>query len=319
MARIAVVGSSNTDMVVRVPHLPAPGETILGGTFRTAQGGKGANQAVAAARAGGTISFVGCLGGDALGDAALDALREEAIDVRGVFREEDAPSGVAMIYVDDAGENCIAVAPGANERLSPRHLERVRDLLAAAEAILVQLEIPQDTVAAVVRIARAARVPLVLNPAPARPLPARLLRGLPVLTPNERELYALAGLPSGTEAGLDDAVTALLGRGVRTVVVTRGARGAYAATAEERFPVAGFGVEAVDTTGAGDVFNGALAVALAERRALPEAVRFANAAAALSVTRPSAQPSIPRREEILALLDRDGRPIDGPAAATRPD
>ena len=306
MGTIVVVGSSNTDMIVRVPHLPAPGETVLGGTFHRAAGGKGANQAVAAARAGGTVSFVGCLGEDGLGRDALQGLRDEGLDVGSVVRAPSEPSGVALIFVDDAGENCIAVAPGANAGLLPEHIQGVEGLLAAADVVVLQLEIPEQTVAAAARTASRHGARVILNPAPARPLPAALLADVSLITPTEAELGLRAGIDTHDDDGTDAAVSALFERGVRAVAVTRGARGAYVATPDQRVTVPGLPVEATDTTGAGDVFNGALAVALAEGRSLAEAARFGNVAAALSVTRLGAQPSIPYREEIDDLLDRTG-------------
>jgi len=289
-------------MVVRVPTLPHPGETVLGGTFFTARGGKGANQAVAAARAGGSVAMIGCLGDDNFGDDTLAALSAEGIAVDAIRRVAGTPSGVALILVDDRGENCIAVASGANALLGAEEGARCAELLSADDVLLVQLETPLETVVAAARAARHMGARVILNPAPARALPDELLALVSVLTPNESEAERLAGLPVNGERGLEQAASALLARGVGAVVVTLGATGAYVATAEHRETVPGWPVEARDTTGAGDVFNGALAVALAEQMPLPHAVRFANAAAAISVTRDGAQPAAPRRAEILELL-----------------
>ncbi|HEU4720607.1 MAG TPA: ribokinase [Gemmatimonadaceae bacterium] len=308
--RIVVVGSSNTDMVVRVPALPHPGETVLGGTFFTARGGKGANQAVAAARAGGSVAMIACLGDDAFGDETLSALAAEGIAVEAIRRVAATPSGVALILVDDRGENCIAVASGANALLGPDDVARCAELLAADGVLLVQLEIPLETVIAAARAARRAGARVILNPAPARELPDELLGLVSVLTPNESEAEHLAGIPVHGERGLERAASALLARGVGAVVVTLGAAGAYVATAEDRETIRGWSVEARDTTGAGDVFNGALAVALAEGQPVRDAVRFANAAAAISVTRDGAQPAAPFRAEILRLLGTDRAPAD---------
>jgi len=301
-ARIVVVGSANTDMVVRVTCLPRPGETVLGGTFFTARGGKGANQAVAAARAGGSVALIACLGGDALGDETLAALAAEGIDVSGVRRMAGTPSGVALILVDQRGENSIAVAPGANASLAPEHAASCAELLSPGDVLLAQLETPLDSVLAAARAASRAGARVLLNPAPARDLPDELLALVSVLTPNESEAARLGGMPAGAEHGLEEAATALLERGVGAVVITLGAAGAYLATPELRETIPGYRVEARDTTGAGDVFNGALAVGLAEQMPLADAVRFANAAAAISVTRDGAQPAAPHRAQILELF-----------------
>jgi ribokinase len=316
-ARIVVVGSSNTDMVVRVPTLPRPGETVIGGSFFTARGGKGANQAVAAARAGGSVSLVACLGDDALGDETLAALAADGIAVDQVRRATDTRSGVALILVDERGENSIAVAPGANARLAPEQVAECADLLSPGDVLLVQLEIPIESVLAAARAASRAGARVILNPAPARELPQELLALVSVLTPNESEAARLAGVSAGGAQALDAAATALLRLGVGAVVVTLGAAGAYVATPERRETIDAFPAEARDTTGAGDVFNGAMAVALAEGKGLADAVRFANAAAAISVTRDGAQPASPYRAEILALLDATTR-FDAADDTTQP-
>lgn len=306
---IVVVGSSNTDMIVRLDRLPAPGETILGGTFVSAPGGKGANQAVSAARAGGAVSFVARIGRDMLGEQAMAGFRRDGIRVNHVVRDRAAPSGVALIFVAADGENSIAVAGGANARLSPADVRRARAAIERASIVLVQLETPLPTVTAVAQIAARRGVPVILNPAPAQPLSDALLRHVSILTPNETEAKLLTGIDVGDEAGLQRAADALLARGVKTVVFTLGARGAFVAGPEIRQRVPGFAAKPVDTTAAGDVFNGALAVALGEGQPLLDAVRFANAAAAISVTRFGAQPSIPRRREIEQRLKtaRPGR------------
>ena len=300
-ARIVVVGSSNTDMVVRVPSLPQPGETVIGGTFFTAHGGKGANQAVAAARAGGSVTFVACVGDDALGDETLGALAADGIALDLVRRVADTRSGVALILVDERGENCIAVAPGANAALSPDQVDACAKQLSADDVLLVQLETPIGSVVAAASAAADAGACVILNPAPARELSRELLGLVSVLTPNEAEAARLSGVPIGDAEGLDAAATALLHRGVGAVVITLGAGGAYVATRALRETIPAYAVDVRDTTGAGDVFNGALAVALAERMRLVDAVRFANAAAAISVTRDGAQPAAPQRAEILEL------------------
>ncbi len=319
-ARIVVVGSANTDLVVRIPALPRPGETVTGGTFFTARGGKGANQAVAAARAGGSVTLIACLGDDPLGDETLAALAAEGIAVHGVRRMPHTPSGVALILVDERGENSIAVAPGANALLAPDQVVPSAEQLTPTDVLVAQLETPLGAVLAAARAARRAGARVILNPAPARELPDELLQLVSVLTPNEAEAARLAGTSIDDRDALEDATTALLERGAGAVVITLGASGAYVATTERREMVAGYRVEARDTTGAGDVFNGALAVALAERTSLREAVRFANAAAAISVTRDGAQPSAPHRAEILTLLgDGGARSDDASRHASAPD
>jgi ribokinase len=299
---ILVVGSSNTDMIVRLDRLPLPGETLIGGEFSTAPGGKGANQAVGAARAGGRVAFVGRVGADGLGRSALENLRRDGVDVRHAVQDRGAPSGVAFIFVGRDGENCIAVASGANDRLSPADVGRAGSALRKAAVLLVQLETPLATVARAVTLASAAGARVILNPAPARPLPDRILRRVSILTPNEHEAELLTGIRVNGDSGAARAAKALLRRGVGAVIVTLGARGAFVADGKSQGLVRGFKVKAVDTTAAGDIFNGALAVALAEDRTLPDAVSFAQAAAAISVTRPGAQPSAPLRAEIDRLL-----------------
>ncbi|MGI9175761.1 MAG: ribokinase [Rhodothermales bacterium] len=314
MPKIVVVGSSNTDFAVRVEHLPGPGETVLGGAFHQAAGGKGANQAVAAARAGGEVTFVACVGEDALGDQAIEGFARDGIDTAHVFRTSEVASGVALILVDQQGENSIAVASGANAALTPDHLKQAQKAIAEADVLVVQLEIPLETVRAAVEMAARQGTDVVLNPAPAQPLDEDLLRHIAVLTPNESEAALLTGIEVDGEEALDQVAEALLAKGVGAVLITLGWRGAYVATPDPassagqavRQRVPGFKAKAVDTTAAGDVFNGALVVAMAEGRPLVEAVRFANAAAALSVTKQGAQPSAPRRDAIEALLGQGG-------------
>ncbi len=300
--KIVVAGSSNTDMIVKAPRIPGPGETILGGSFSMAAGGKGANQAVAAGRAGGEVTLIACVGKDLFGDNALAGFTADGIDVGCVVRHETAPSGVALIIVNDDGENSIAVAPGANGLLLPSDIGRFESVIASARILVVQLETPMESVKAAVEIAARSRVTVILNPAPASPVPSSILRHVDFLTPNEHETRVLTGIEVCDPTAACRATEALLSQGIKTVIITMGTRGAYVATGEKQEMIPAFPVRAVDTTGAGDVFNGALAVALAEDRVLPEAVRFAAAAAALSVTRLGAQPSIPMRDEIDRFL-----------------
>jgi len=299
---IVVVGSSNTDMIIQLDRIPKPGETILGGTFTTAAGGKGANQAVGAARAGGRVTLVARVGQDMFGDQALAGFQKDGICVDYVARDRKAPSGVALIFVARDGENSIAVAGGANGQLSPEDVRKARAVLSKAAVMVLQLEIPLPTVEAAADLASKLGVRVILNPAPARKLPKSLLRQVSILTPNETEAELLTGVKVTDEASLQRAADALLACGVGTVILTLGARGAFVAGPGVRQWVRGFKVKPVDTTAAGDIFNGALAVALAEGKPLLDAVRLANAAAAISVTRLGAQPSAPQRREIEKLL-----------------
>jgi len=303
--RLVVVGSSNTDMIVKLARLPRPGETLLGGKFITAAGGKGANQAVGAARAGGAVTFVARVGRDLFGEEALQGFVREGIDINLVARDPSHPSGVALIFVAQDGENSIAVAGGANGSLSPADIRRARSAIAKADVLLMQLETPLVTVAAAAAWAAARGVRVILNPAPAQPLPDSLLRRVSLLTPNETEAELLTGVRVKDERSAARAAACLRAKGVGTVIITLGAQGAWVADAAGQQRVPGFKVKAVDTTAAGDIFNGALAVALGEGRPLATAVRFANAAAALSVTKLGAQPSAPSRRAIEQLLSKD--------------
>ena len=298
---ILVIGSSNTDMIARVPRIPQPGETILGGKFITAPGGKGANQAVAATRAGGEVCFITCVGDDMFGDHAVAAFVGDGMNVS-YLRRKHAPTGVALIFVADDGQNSIAVAPGANAELSPSDVKRARTAFQCSDILLIQLETPLATVTTAIKQAAKWDLPVILNPAPAQPLPASLLQHVSILTPNESEAELLTGIKVTNPASARRSAQILHERGVETVIITLGARGAFVSNVTTHELVPGFKVKALDSTAAGDVFNGALAVALAERQGLLPAVRFANAAAAISVTQVGAQPSIPRRKEIERLL-----------------
>ncbi len=303
---IVVIGSSNTDMIIQLDHLPRPGETILGGEFTTAAGGKGANQAVGAARAGGQVTFVARVGRDMFGDQAIAGFQRDGIATEFVFRDQTAPSGVALIFVARDGENSIAVAGGANGKLSPADVRKAKEVIAKASAVVMQLETPLETVQAAAGLAAKAGVRVILNPAPAQRLPDSLLRQVSILTPNETEAELLTGIKVTDEATAGQAADQLLAKGVQTVILTLGAKGALVATKESKQRVPGFKIKAVDTTAAGDIFNGALAVALSEGQLLLDAVRFACAAAAISVTRLGAQPSAPKRKEIEKLLKTGG-------------
>lgn len=300
--RILVVGSINMDVAARVARLPAAGETVTDAEVRIGPGGKGANQAVAAARLGGRVAMCGRVGDDENGRALLASFRESAVDVEHVTVDPEAPTGVAIVWVDGSGENRIVVAPGANRRVGP---EDARRALGAGDAsiLVVQMEIPLETVTAAVEDAAARGMTVVLDPAPAsRELPDALLSRVDVLTPNEGEATALAGLEVMDVETAGRAARILLERGARSVVVKLGKAGCLVVTGGERVHVAGVPVKAVDSTAAGDCFTGALAVALTERRPLVDAARWANAAAALSVTRVGAQASLPLREEVDAYV-----------------
>ena len=296
--RIVVVGSANTDLVVRVPELPRPGETVTGGPFRVFAGGKGANQAVAAARAGARVTLVGNLGRDDFGDAALEGLRRERIDTRYVARSRTSRSGVALILVDARGENLIGVARGSNDELRPKHIDAALPAIRAARCLLVQLEIPLATVRRALELATRHGVPVLLNPAPAQRVSVRWLRQATFLAPNESELAALTGLPTKHKSEVEAAARRLRAFGASHVLVTCGARGVCwcGATGTRWFPAPK--VKVVDTVGAGDCFCGTFAAAVAEDKSIEQAIRFAVAAAAICVTRPGAQPAMPRRSEI---------------------
>lgn len=301
---IVVVGSSNTDLIVKLDRIPRPGETMLGEDLVTAAGGKGANQAVSAARAGGRVALVACVGRDSFGEQALAGFERDSVDLRFIRREKKAPSGVALICVAKNGENSIAVASGANGKLSPADVRRARSVISRAKIVVAQLEIPIETVKAAARMATECGARFILNPAPARDLSDALLQRVSLLTPNETEAELLTGVKVDGEAAAAKACALLRRRGAGAVILTLGSRGAYVAEASGETMMRGFKVKAVDTTAAGDVFNGALAVALAEGQPLGAAARFANAAAALSVTRFGAQPSAPTRLEIERMLRR---------------
>ena len=302
--KVVVVGSSNVDLVMKMARLPKVGETVTDATFVQAFGGKGANQAVGAARAGGEVVFVSCVGDDAYGAQVRGSLEADGIDTRFVFTEAGVASGTALIMVGGEGRNYISVAPGANYRLTPAHVDRAREAIESAAIVISQCEIRPETLDHVIGLGSELGKPVMLNLAPARRIDDAPLAKLAYLTVNESEAEFLTGLEVATDAQAERAGDALLARGPKSVILTLGARGACVCAAGVRALVPGFAVTAVDTTAAGDVHCGALAVALVEGRPLLEAVRFANAAAALSATRLGAQPSAPGREEIEAFLSR---------------
>lgn len=303
--QIVVIGSLNADLVQKVDRLPKPGETIAGGNLETFSGGKGANQAVAAGRMGARTSMIGQVGNDSLAALLLDSLRDAGVDCGSVGVAESA-TGTAVILVLPDGENLIVIAPGANATVTPAlAAERLR-VLEKGSFLLSQLEIPVASVERSLAAAKGRGATTILDPAPGRTLAPELLRHVDFLTPNETETLTLlgeSGLAMETDSDLDAAAKRVLALGPKAVVLKLGARGCLIATAEDVHRVPGFKVDAVDTTAAGDVFNGAFATALAEGEPLPHAARFANAAAALAVTRPGAQNSVPSRREVDRFLN----------------
>lgn len=298
MSKIAVIGSSNTDMVIKTARLPVPGETVLGGQFLMNPGGKGANQAVAAAKLGGDVVFVAKVGDDIFGQEAVEGFKSEGINTDYMVVDPDNPSGVATITVDEQGENCIAVASGANSALGPGDIDSASPQIEAATVLLMQLETPLGTVEHAASLGRKAGKTVILNPAPAQPLSDDLLALLDVITPNETEAEILTGIKVETEHDAEQAARALRDKGVGAVIITLGSRGAFVLSESFLGLVPAPKVEPIDTTAAGDTFNGALAVGLADGQTIEDAVVFANKAAAISVTRLGAQASTPTLEEL---------------------
>jgi len=296
--KILIVGSSNTDMVIKTHNFPAPGETILGGRFLMNAGGKGANQAVAAARLGGMVTFVGKIGDDIFGKQAVQQLEDEGINVDFVAVDPENPSGVALITVDKKGENSIVVAPGSNGTLSSADFDKALAELDDSEFVLMQLEIPIPTVEHIARMAAKKQKKVVLNPAPAAVLTDELLQNLYIITPNETEAELLTGIKVTDEQSALKAALVLNEKGVELVIITMGSAGAFLLSNGKSEIISAPKVEAVDTTAAGDTFNGALVVALSEGKTIQDSIAFANKAAAISVTRIGAQSSVPFRKEI---------------------
>lgn len=297
--KIIVIGSINTDMVVKAKKLPLPGETILGGTFFLNAGGKGGNQAVAAARLGGNVTLVAKVGNDICGKQSIEGFKKENINCDHVFTDYTVPSGTALIMVNEQAENCIVVAPGANANLFPADIEKVKDISEAA-IILMQLEIPIETIESVAKGAKANNQKVIINPAPAQALSNELLNGLFLITPNETEAALLTGVTVTDEATASLAAGVFLKMGVQNVIITLGKEGAFFQNAHLQLKIKAPVVKALDTTAAGDTFNGALSVALTEGMDWEQAISFAIDAASISVTRIGAQSSIPFRNEIHA-------------------
>ena len=300
MPHVLVIGSSNTDLVIHASKLPSPGETVLEGTFFTAGGGKGANQAVAAARAGAQVTFIARTGCDDFGAQALSAFQREGIDTRWIVSDPHLPSGIAFILVDKRGENSIVVASGANAALSP---DQIQDqIYENADICLLQLEIPLETVVHAASLATKNETRVVLNPAPAADLPAEIWPHLFLITPNQTETEHLTGISPNGPKNIAKAADKLLEKGAQNAIITLGSQGAFFAMPDQALHIPAFKATPIDTTGAGDAFNGALSCALSEKQSLENAIRFACAAGALTVGKAGAQPAIPTREQIGALL-----------------
>jgi ribokinase len=298
MAKIIIVGSSNTDLVIKTEKMPMPGETVTGGKFTMAGGGKGANQAVAAARLGGDVAFIAKVGDDLFGRNSIERYKSENMDISHVVKDSESESGVALITVDEKGENCIAVAPGANCKLGKKDIDAAAEEFGNAEYILMQLEIPMETIEYAADIALKKGIKVILNPAPAATLPEGLLSKLFLITPNRTEASQLSGVNVTSRADAERAAEVFLSKGVKNVVITLGSEGALVKSRNSCTFVPAHKVKAVDTTAAGDTFSGAITVALSEGKSLDEAVEFATKASAISVTRLGAQPSVPYRKEI---------------------
>ena len=298
MAKIVVIGSTNTDMVVKARTLPKPGETVIGDKYFTNLGGKGANQAVAASRLGGTVSFVTKVGEDDFGKRAFEQFKNEGIDTSYVYSDSEKSSGVALITLSKEGENSIVVAPGANDNLTEKCINKTLTDLKSADIVLIQMEIPLKTVEYAIEIAKAHKIKVILNPAPAKKISDNALKGLYMITPNESEAEILTGIKVKDEGTARAACNLLREQGIEVIIITLGSSGAFVLCNEFIGLIPGKRVDAVDTTAAGDTFNGALAVAIAKGKNINEAVQFANCAAAISVTRMGAQSSIPKLNEM---------------------
>ena len=307
MKKILVVGSSNTDLIIKVSEIPRPGETLLGGKFMTFPGGKGANQAVAAARAGGDVVFIASVGADAYGLNSIKEYKLDNINTEDIKICKGVPSGIAMITIADSGENAITVASGANEKLLPDDLDEAEEAFDEADYMIIQLETPLETVEKAIGLCGEFKTIVILNPAPAAELSDVILSGVDIITPNETEAERLTGIKVEGVKDAEKAAGVLHQRGVGTVIITMGSAGAFVSDKASGLVkmIAGFSVSAEDTTGAGDVFNGQLVVALSEGLSLEKAIRMSHAAAALSVQKLGAQSSIPRREETDYFLEQN--------------
>ncbi|KJY79535.1 ribokinase [Vibrio nigripulchritudo] len=304
MSKLVVLGSVNADHVLQVPSFPRPGETLHGRNYQVIPGGKGANQAVAAARLNADIGFIACVGDDAFGFNIRESFQRDGIDIRGVKVQPDCPTGIAMIQVSDDGENTICLSAEANAKLSSEAIQPELDQIRTANYLLMQLETPLDGVERAAVAAKESETSVVLNPAPACSLPDSLLRCVDVITPNETEAEVLTGIKVTDQESAQQAANALHQKGIETVLITLGAKGVWLSQNGVGKGISSYRVEAVDTTAAGDTFNGALVTGLLENKPLESAIQFANAAAALSVTRFGAQTSIPTRKEVDDFLEK---------------
>ncbi|EKK3977292.1 ribokinase [Cronobacter sakazakii] len=304
--QLVVLGSINADHILNLEAFPAPGETVTGSQYQVAFGGKGANQAVAAGRSGADIAFIACVGEDDIGERIRQQLSRDNIDVAPVRTVAGESTGVALIFVNGEGENVIGIHAGANAALTPERVNEQREKIANARALLMQLESPVESVIAAARIAHENQTTVILNPAPARALSDELLALVDIITPNETEAEKLTGVKVSDDESAAQAARVLHQKGIETVIITLGSRGVWLSVNGEGQRVPGFRVKAVDTIAAGDTFNGALMTALLEGTPMLEAIRFAHAAAAIAVTRPGAQPSVPWRDEIDAFLQAQG-------------
>ncbi|WP_105602122.1 ribokinase [Cronobacter sakazakii] len=304
--QLVVLGSINADHILNLEAFPAPGETVTGSQYQVAFGGKGANQAVAAGRSGADIAFIACVGEDDIGERIRQQLSRDNIDVAPVRTVAGESTGVALIFVNGEGENVIGIHAGANAALTPERVNEQREKIANARALLMQLESPVESVIAAARIAHENQTTVILNPAPARALSDELLALVDIITPNETEAEKLTGVKVVDDDSAAQAARVLHQKGIETVIITLGSRGVWLSVNGEGQRVPGFRVKAVDTIAAGDTFNGALMTALLEGTPMLEAIRFAHAAAAIAVTRPGAQPSVPWRDEIDAFLQAQG-------------
>jgi ribokinase len=302
--KLVVLGSINADHILNIEQFPRPGETVIGKQYKVAFGGKGANQAVAAGRSGADIAFIACVGADDIGERVRQQLASDRIDTQPIEAIADSTTGVALIFVNAEGENVIGIDAGANAAVTPDYLARYQQKVIDADALLMQLESPLETVIAAAILAKQHQTQVILNPAPARELPDDLLATIDMITPNETEAQRLTGIAVNDDNDAARAAQALHDKGIATVIITLGSRGVWLSENGNGKLVPGFKVKAVDTIAAGDTFNGALVTALLEGKTMADAVRFAHAAAAIAVTRPGAQPSVPWREEIDAFLQQ---------------
>ena len=304
MKKLTVLGSVNADHVMQLSHLPKPGETVSSESYQIQGGGKGANQAVAAARMGADITFIACVGSDAIGQQLVDSFTSVGINTAGIEPIAGSNTGTAMIFVDAHGENCIAISAQANAHLTADRIEGKKTLIEVADVLLMQLETPLEGIVYAAQVAKHAGTQVILNPAPAAELPDSLLAMIDLITPNETEAEHLTGIRVTDQAGAARACDVLHGKGIAEVVITLGSRGVWYSSAGVGAHYAGFSVQAVDTTAAGDCFNGALVAALLKDSPMSDAITFAQAAAALSVTRSGAQDSIPALREVVAFIER---------------